>query len=80
MTRAYHEPSQVEPTIGDIDTHERLVGRTVRSLMPADVIQDQGTDTRGSTDRGDRIGIVAAEWACLTGGGVFARFQPPWAS
>ncbi len=37
---AYHERWEVELVIDEIDTHQRLVGRTVRSLRPGGVIQE----------------------------------------
>lgn len=37
---AYHERWEVELVIDELDTHQRLVGRTVRSLTPAGVIQE----------------------------------------
>ncbi len=37
---AYHERWEVEGVIDEIDTHQRLVGRTLRSLTPAGVIQE----------------------------------------
>ena len=37
---AYHERWEVELVIDEIDTHQRLVGRTLRSLRPAGVIQE----------------------------------------
>ncbi len=37
---AYHERWEVEIVIDEIDTHQRLVGRTLRSLTPAGVIQE----------------------------------------
>jgi hypothetical protein len=37
---AYHERWEVEVVIDEIDTHQRLVGRTLRSLTPAGVIQE----------------------------------------
>lgn len=37
---AYHERWEVELVIDEIDTHQRLVGRTLRSLTPAGVIQE----------------------------------------
>jgi hypothetical protein len=36
---AYHERWEVELVIDEIDTHQRLVGRTVRSLTPTGVMQ-----------------------------------------
>ena len=36
----YHERWEVEVTIDEIDTHQRLVGRTLRSLTPIGVIQE----------------------------------------
>ena len=37
---AYHERWEVELVIDEIDTHQRLVGRTLRSLTPVGVIQE----------------------------------------
>jgi hypothetical protein len=37
---AYHERWQIELVIDEIDTHQRLVGRTLRSLTPLGVIQE----------------------------------------
>ncbi|MDQ5853372.1 MAG: IS4 family transposase [Chloroflexota bacterium] len=37
---AYHERWEVELVIDEIDTHQRLVGRTLRSRTPAGVIQE----------------------------------------
>jgi hypothetical protein len=37
---AYHERWEVELVIDEIDTHQRLVGRTLRSLTPAGVMQE----------------------------------------
>ena len=37
---AYHERWEVEVVIDEIDTHQRLAGRTLRSLTPAGVIQE----------------------------------------
>ena len=37
---AYHERWEVELVIDELDTHQRLVGRTLRSLTPAGVIQE----------------------------------------
>ena len=37
---AYHERWEVEMVIDEIDTHQRLVGRTLRSLTPVGVIQE----------------------------------------
>lgn len=37
---AYHERWEIEVVIDEIDTHQRLVGRTLRSLTPAGVIQE----------------------------------------
>ena len=37
---AYHERWEIEITIDEIDTHQRLVGRTLRSLTPVGVIQE----------------------------------------
>lgn len=37
---AYHERWEVEVVIDEIDTHQRLVGRTLRSLTPVGVIQE----------------------------------------
>jgi hypothetical protein len=36
----YHERWEAEVTIDEIDTHQRLVGRTLRSLTPVGVIQE----------------------------------------
>lgn len=36
----YHERWEVELVIDEIDTHQRLVGRTLRSLTPVGVIQE----------------------------------------
>jgi hypothetical protein len=36
----YHERWEVERVIDEIDTHQRLVGRTLRSLTPVGVIQE----------------------------------------
>jgi len=36
----YHERWEVEVVIDEIDTHQRLVGRTLRSLTPAGVMQE----------------------------------------
>jgi hypothetical protein len=40
LAGAYHERWEVEVVIDEIDTHQRLVGRTLRSLTPAGVIQE----------------------------------------
>ncbi|HEV2122166.1 MAG TPA: IS4 family transposase [Chloroflexota bacterium] len=37
---AYHERWEIEVVIDEIDTHQRLVGRTLRSLTPAGVMQE----------------------------------------
>jgi hypothetical protein len=37
---AYHERWEIELVIDEIDTHQRLVGRTLRSLTPMGVIQE----------------------------------------
>jgi hypothetical protein len=37
---AYHERWEIEIVIDEIDTHQRLVGRTLRSLTPVGVIQE----------------------------------------
>jgi hypothetical protein len=37
---AYHERWEIEVVIDEIDTHQRLVGRTLRSLTPVGVIQE----------------------------------------
>lgn len=37
---AYHERWEAEVTIDEIDTHQRLVGRPLRSLTPVGVIQE----------------------------------------
>ncbi len=37
---AYHERWEVELVIDEIDTHQRLVGRTLRSLTPVGVLQE----------------------------------------
>jgi hypothetical protein len=37
---AYHERWEVESVIDEIDTHQRLVGRTLRSLTPVGVMQE----------------------------------------
>lgn len=37
---AYHERWEVELVIDELDTHQRLVGRTLRSLTPAGVMQE----------------------------------------
>ena len=37
---AYHERWEIEVVIDEIDTHQRLVGRTLRSLTPLGVIQE----------------------------------------
>jgi Insertion element 4 transposase N-terminal/Transposase DDE domain len=37
---AYHERWEIEIVIDEIDTHQRLVGRTLRSLRPVGVIQE----------------------------------------
>lgn len=37
---AYHERWEIEVVIDELDTHQRLVGRTLRSLTPAGVIQE----------------------------------------
>ena len=37
---AYHERWEVEVVIDELDTHQRLVGRTLRSLTPGGVIQE----------------------------------------
>jgi hypothetical protein len=37
---AYHERWEIELVIDEIDTHQRLVGRTLRSLTPTGVIQE----------------------------------------
>ncbi len=40
MAVAYHERWEVEVVIDEIDTHQRLVGRTLRSLTPVGVMQE----------------------------------------
>jgi len=47
---ADHERWEIELVIDEIDTHQRLVGRTLRSLTPAGVIQE-------------RYGVVLAHYA-----------------
>jgi hypothetical protein len=37
---AYHERWEIKIVIDEIDTHQRLVGRTLRSLTPVGVIQE----------------------------------------
>ena len=37
---AYHERWEIEIVIDEVDTHQRLVGRPLRSLLPAGVIQE----------------------------------------
>ena len=37
---AYHERWEIEIVIDELDTHQRLVGRTLRSLTPVGVIQE----------------------------------------
>ena len=37
---AYHERWEIELVIDEIDTHQRLVGRTLRSLTPVGVLQE----------------------------------------
>jgi hypothetical protein len=37
---AYHERWEIESVIDEVDTHQRLVGRPLRSLLPAGVIQE----------------------------------------
>ena len=37
---AYHERWEIEITIDEVDTHQRLVGRPLRSLKPVGVIQE----------------------------------------
>ena len=37
---AYHERWEIEIVIDEIDTHQRLVGRTLRSLTPVGVVQE----------------------------------------
>lgn len=37
---AYHERWEIELTIDEVDTHQRLVGRPLRSLLPVGVIQE----------------------------------------
>jgi hypothetical protein len=37
---AYHQRWEIELVIDEIDTHQRLVGRTLRSLTPVGVIQE----------------------------------------
>jgi len=37
---AYHQRWEIEIVIDEIDTHQRLVGRTLRSLTPVGVIQE----------------------------------------
>ena len=37
---AYHERWEIEVTIDEMDTHQRLVGRPLRSLKPVGVIQE----------------------------------------
>jgi hypothetical protein len=37
---AYHERWEIELVIDEIDTHQRLVGRTLRNLTPVGVIQE----------------------------------------
>ncbi len=36
----YHERWEIEVVIDEIDTHQRLVGRTLRSLTPVGVLQE----------------------------------------
>lgn len=40
LAQAYHERWEIEVVIDEVDTHQRLVGRTLRSLKPAGVIQE----------------------------------------
>jgi hypothetical protein len=40
MACAYHERWEIELVIDEIDTHQRLVGRTLRSRTPVGVIQE----------------------------------------
>ena len=37
---AYHERWEIEVVIDELDTHQRLVGRTLRSLTPVGVLQE----------------------------------------
>jgi hypothetical protein len=37
---AYHERSSIELVVDELDTHQRLAGRTLRSLKPVGVIQE----------------------------------------
>jgi len=37
---AYHERWEIEVVIDEVDTHQRLVGRPLRSLLPSGVIQE----------------------------------------
>jgi hypothetical protein len=37
---AYHEGWEIELVIDEVDTHQRLVGRPLRSLLPVGVIQE----------------------------------------
>jgi len=37
---AYHERWEIELVIDEVDTHQRLVGRPLRSLLPVGVIQE----------------------------------------
>jgi Insertion element 4 transposase N-terminal/Transposase DDE domain len=40
VAAAYHERWEIEMVIDEVDTHQRLVGRPLRSLLPAGVIQE----------------------------------------
>lgn len=40
LARAYHERWEIELVIDEVDTHQRLAGRPLRSLKPVGVIQE----------------------------------------
>jgi hypothetical protein len=40
LAYAYHERWEIELVIDEVDTHQRLAGRPLRSLKPVDVIQE----------------------------------------
>jgi hypothetical protein len=40
LTCAYHERWEIELVVDELDTHQRLAGRTLRSLKPVGVIQE----------------------------------------
>jgi hypothetical protein len=40
LSCAYHERWEIEVVVDELDTHQRLAGRTLRSLKPVGVIQE----------------------------------------